>query len=63
MSIIDGPKKKVGRPSVDSEAVKVRIERTMLDALDEWIEQQDAPKPNRPEAIRRLIKLGLDFKN
>jgi len=29
-----------------------------LDALDAWIDSQQEP-PSRPEAIRRLIELGL----
>jgi hypothetical protein len=43
---------------VDSEAVNVRIERDMLGALDDWRRGQ-SDLPSRPEAIRRLIEVGL----
>jgi hypothetical protein len=33
-----------------------------LDALDAWIAKQADPKPTRPEAIRRLVELGLKVK-
>jgi hypothetical protein len=33
-----------------------------LEALDAWIAKQDDPKPTRPEAIRRLIEIGLKAK-
>jgi hypothetical protein len=63
MSTINSATKTRGRPAVDSEAINVRIQRPMLDAIDAWIEQQPDPKPNRPEAIRRILKSGLDSKN
>jgi hypothetical protein len=47
-----------GRPSVDSEAVNVRIERPQLVNLDDWRREQP-DLPTRPEAIRRLIEIGL----
>jgi len=57
MSIVYSAKK-MGRPKVDSEAVNVRIERTCLEALDEWRQRQE-DLPSRPEAIRRLIGMAL----
>jgi hypothetical protein len=33
-----------------------------LESLDAWIAKQDDPKPTRPEAIRRLIEIGLKAK-
>jgi metal-responsive CopG/Arc/MetJ family transcriptional regulator len=58
MSTLNGPKKKMGRPPVDSEAVKVRLERKLLNRIDQW--RDNAPgRPNRPEAIRRLVEKGL----
>jgi hypothetical protein len=30
-----------------------------LDALDAWIAKQDDPDLTRPEAIRRLVEIGL----
>jgi len=56
MSSLPSAKKKIGRPSVDSEAVNVRIERSMLDSLDAWIAAQPEPRPSRPEAIRLALK-------
>jgi hypothetical protein len=48
----------MGRPFVDSEPVTVRVERNQMIALDDWRRLQ-ADLPSRPEAIRRLIELGL----
>jgi hypothetical protein len=58
MSISSAKKSKRGRPSLDTEAVNVRLERSRLTLLDEWRRQQ-TDLPSRPEAIRRLIELGL----
>jgi hypothetical protein len=30
-----------------------------MEALDAWISRQPPPQPSRPEAIRRLIEIGL----
>jgi hypothetical protein len=30
-----------------------------LAALDDWIAQQPPPFPTRPEAVRRLVELGM----
>ena len=49
----------MGRPAVDSEEVRARMHRPLLDAVDAWISTQPDPKPSRPEAIRRLTELGL----
>ena len=60
MSTIDnGNKSGKGRPSVDSAATTVRMERAMIAALDDWRRHQ-SDLPGRPEAIRRLIDLGLE---
>lgn len=61
MSTLNSAKKKMGRPKVDSEAVNVRLERPMLNALDHWISDQP-DTPSRPEAIRRLLAETLDKK-
>lgn len=58
MSTLSSAKKPMGRPTVDSEAVNVRIDRPSLTRLDEWRRAQD-DLPTRPEAIRRLIEAGL----
>jgi hypothetical protein len=31
--------------------------------MDEWIAAQPAPRPSRPEAIRQLIKIGIEASN
>ena len=59
MSIADAKKSTRGRPAVDSEAVNVRMERLMLVALDDW-RRARSDLPTRPEAIRRLIEVGLE---
>jgi len=59
MSTLSDTKKKMGRPPVDSVPITVRVERDLLDTLDAWIAGQP-DQPSRPEAIRRLIKAGLD---
>jgi hypothetical protein len=59
MSIVNVKKSKMGRPPSDTEPVTVRVERVTLKALDDWRRQQ-ADLPTRPEAIRRLIELGLE---
>lgn len=56
---IDAPKNpKRGRPSVDSEAVHVRLDRSALAALDDWRRAQP-DLPGRPEGIRRLVGLAI----
>jgi hypothetical protein len=54
-------KSKRGRPPVDSEAITVRIAVDALKTLDDWRREQD-DLPGRPEAIRRLVDLGLKAK-
>lgn len=52
-------KNKMGRPKVDSDLVRARIERAELDALDAFSSDldvnHDAPI-GRPEAMRRILK-------
>jgi hypothetical protein len=33
-----------------------------MEPIDGWIKEQPKPKPSRPEAIRRLVELGLTVK-
>jgi hypothetical protein len=54
-------KSKRGRPPVESEAVTVRIGVDALQVIDNWRRKQD-DLPGRPEAIRRLVELGLKAK-
>lgn len=61
-SIINSAKKsKRGRPPVNTEAINVRMAVEALKHIDEWRRKQD-DLPGRPEAIRRLVDLGLKAK-
>jgi hypothetical protein len=59
-SIRDSKKSKIGRPVTtgSGEPQVVRMHDDRLAAIDEWIEMQ-GEKISRPEAIRRLVELGL----
>ena len=61
-SIRDIPKKRRGRPSTGGrrEGIMVRLEPAQFEALDDWIKKHDVE--SRPEAIRRLVELGLKAK-
>lgn len=37
----------------------VRLQPDQLATLDRWIAAQPDPKPSKPEAIRRLIGMGI----
>jgi hypothetical protein len=51
--------KKRGPPATGKgEPIMVRMQPDQLAGLDVWIAGQDPP-PSRPEAIRRLVELGL----
>lgn len=54
-----GIKSKMGRPRVDSELVRSRVERAELDGIDAFardaVINPDAPI-GRPEAIRRIVR-------
>ena len=61
-SIINSAKNsKRGRPRVDTEAINVRLAVTALAVIDDWRRKQD-DLPGRPEAIRRLVEIGLKAK-
>jgi hypothetical protein len=60
--INDIPKKRRGRPATGKgEGVLVRFRPEGLDNVDAWIARQ-ADAPSRPEAIRRLVEIGLKGK-
>ena len=46
---------------VPGEPVMVRVQPDMAKQLDDWRRNQD-DLPGRPEAIRRLVELGLKAK-
>ena len=60
MSIPSARKNARGRPRVDAIPVNVRFPPDELAALDAHIANNPDPKPTRPEAIRRLVRKGLD---
>jgi metal-responsive CopG/Arc/MetJ family transcriptional regulator len=41
--------------------IGVRVDEDLIKRLDDWRKKQD-DLPSRPEAIRRLIELGLKVK-
>ena len=45
---------KMGRPPVDTEEVRARMPRELIDRIDAWRAAQE-DKPTRPEAVRRLL--------
>ena len=51
-------KKRIGRPPVNAVPVLVRIPPAEIEPIDAWIAKQKPP-PSRPEAIRRLVEIGL----
>jgi hypothetical protein len=63
-SISVNPKKRRGRPVTTGKGtlIGVRILDDPLAALDAWIARQKEPDLSRPEAIRRLVELGLKAK-
>lgn len=65
-TITGSSKKKRGRPPLyegsegkGAPQIGLRLPPTELKAVDEWVAAQPKPKPSRPEAIRRLVELGL----
>jgi len=53
-------KKTRGRPRTGKgDLVGVRLQPAELSQVDAWRQQQDG-EPSRPEAIRRLVRKGLD---
>jgi hypothetical protein len=49
------------RAAVTGDLVGVRVQPDMAKLLDDWRRKQD-DLPGRPEAIRRLVELGLKAK-
>jgi hypothetical protein len=58
--IAESKKNRRGRPSTGGrcEGILVRFEPSQIAAVDSWAERQDEPA-TRPEAIRRLVEIGL----
>jgi len=58
---ITSAKKSRGRPRVGAIPCNVRLLPEQAAALDAWRAKQP-DKPTRPEAIRRLVEMGLKAK-
>jgi hypothetical protein len=56
-------KPKIGRPKTtgSGQPQVVRMHDQQIASIDAWIEMQNGPI-SRPEAIRRLVELGLKVK-
>jgi hypothetical protein len=52
-------RKSRGRPSTGAESVHLRVLPEQSLAIAAWISKQKEPSLTRPEAIRRLVELGL----
>lgn len=50
-----------GRPRSNTSPVMVRVSDEELSSLDQWIADNGPPYVTRPEAIRRLVKKGLEY--
>jgi hypothetical protein len=56
------PKKRRGRPATGKDPLTaLRLPPDLTKAIEAWAANQ-ADEPNRSEAIRRLVKLGLKAK-
>tara|TARA_R100000935_G_C2840039_1_gene170448 strand:+ start:3575 stop:3769 length:195 start_codon:yes stop_codon:yes gene_type:complete len=51
-----------GRPKTDSSAILVRLNGSMLEAIDAECEKR-ADRPSRPEMIRRILADWLEQKS
>ena len=61
-TISDNRKKRpVGRPPVGAILIGVRVSPAGVAELDAWIKKNE-PDLSRPEAIRRLVEIGLKRK-
>ena len=58
-SMIDEQPKR--RASTTGTLVGIRFQASLLDAIDSWRKAQD-DLPTRPEAVRRLVELGMTLK-
>jgi hypothetical protein len=61
-STLSRTRKKIGRPPTGAESVHLRVLPAQSAEIDAWIAKQKEPNLSRPEAIRRLVELGLKAK-
>jgi hypothetical protein len=59
MSISANGKRRGRPPTGIGKPIGLRLYPDMTARLDAWIAQHADPKPSRPDAIRRLLDLGL----
>ena len=60
-TLSDNRKKRIGRPPVGAILIGVRVPPAGVAELDAWIKRNE-PDLSRPEAIRRLVEIGLKAK-
>ena len=60
-SILSTEKRSRGRPRTDPVAQHMTMSQELSEAIDMWREKQK-DLPSRPEAIRRLVEIGLKAK-
>jgi len=58
-SISRTEKRSRGRPATNPTSIHLTLAPSPLADVDRWIEKQKEPDLTRPEAIRRLVELGL----
>ena len=56
--VIVQPRKRGPKPTGKGTPIQVRLQAPALDEIDQW-RRREKDVPTRPEAIRRLVKLGL----
>jgi hypothetical protein len=61
-SISRTEKRTRGRPATNPTSIHLTLAPGPLAEVDRWIEKQKEPELSRPEAIRRLVELGLKAK-
>jgi hypothetical protein len=59
---ISRTRKSRGRPTTGAASVHLRVLPEQFSAIDAWIAMQKEADLTRPEAIRRLVELGLKAK-
>jgi hypothetical protein len=59
---ISRTRKARGRPATGALSIHLRVLPEQFSAIDSWITKQKEPDLSRPEAIRRLVELGLKAK-
>ena len=50
-----------GRPATNPKSIHLTLEPGPLSEVDQWIARQKESRLTRPEAIRRLVEIGLAY--